>query len=161
MELQVIKGMVIAAKLANKFMGGALENNRAEIQIGDVNLVIYSAGGNEVVISPTSMEMWYDPIHVEGTVEGVFDAIGEMLKEAVEDDEDSPYRYEFPNLECLVEYIEKETGVVANEHPKCYTKEWDGIMEFDEFKIVFFGPYHGTVYVPEDYKLNFVLKELP
>lgn len=161
MELQVIKGMVIAAKLANKFMGGALEDNRAELQIGDVNLVIYSAGENEVVISPTSMEMWYDPIHVEGTLETVFDAIGEMLKEAVEDDEDSPYRYEFPNLECLIEYIEKETGVIANEHPKCYTKEWDGIMEFDEFKIVFFGPYHGTVYVPEDYKLNFVLHELP
>ena len=67
---------------------------------------------------------------------------------------------DFKNLEELIKYIEKETGAIAGNSPKQYTTEnWDGIMEFEEFKIFFFGPYDGVVCVPEDYELIFRLNE--
>ena len=161
--MDIIKGLIMAARLMNKEVTGALEDDRAQFQIGDVHLNIYEGGPDEgqVTITPTSMDMWYQPFYVEGTLESVFYAVVDMIDETAVDYEDSLCRQMFPNLECLVEYIEKETGVVAEEHPKCYTEKWNGIMEFQEFKIIFFGPYHGTVYVPEDYKLNFILNELP
>lgn len=159
--MKIIEGLIMAARLTNKNIKGHLEDDRAEFQIGDINLNIYAGGKNEVVIAPTCMDMWRQPLLVEGTIESVFYDIVDMIDESAVDYEDSSYRQWFPNLESLVEYIEKETGVVANEHPKQYTEEFAGVMEFDEFKIVLFGPYHGTVYVPEDYQLNFVLDELP
>lgn len=67
---------------------------------------------------------------------------------------------DFKNLEELIKYIEKETGAIAGNNPKQYTtKNWDGVMEFEEFKIFFFGPYDGVVCVSEDYELTFKLDE--
>ena len=159
--MEIIQGLIMAARLTNKEVKGHLEDDRAEFQIGDINLNIYGSKKNEVVIAPTCLDMWRMPLRVEGTIESVFYDIVNMIDESAVDYEDSPYRQWFPNLEYLVEYIEKETGAVANEHPKRYTEECAGVIEFEEFKVVLFGPYHGTVYVPEDYKLNFVLGELP
>lgn len=159
--MEIIKGLIMTARLANKNIQGHLEDDRAEFQIGNINLNIYGGKKNEVIIAPTCLDMWAEPLRADGTIESVFYDIVDLIDESAVDYEDSPYRQWFPNLESLVKYIEKETGVVANEHPKHYTEESAGVIEFEEFKVVLFGPYHGTVYVPKDYQLNFVLDELP
>ena len=159
--MDIIKGLLIAARLTNKDIKGALEDDRAEFQIGDVHLDIYEGGPEEgqVTITPTSVDMWYQPFYENGTLESAFYAIVDMIDETAVDYEDSLCRQMFLNLECLVEYIEKETGAIANEHPEKFYEGENYIYRFEEFDVVFFGPYHGTVYVPEDYRLNFVLDE--
>lgn len=159
--MKTIKGLIMAARLTNKEIKGALEDDRAQFQIGDVHLDIYEGEEKEgqVTIAPTSVEMWYQPFYVDGNLESVFRAIMRTVDDTAPDYIGSPCRQQFKNLECLIEYIKRETGVVANDRSKYYAEKYDGVMEFDEFKIIFFGPYHGTIYIPEDYTLNFVLHE--
>lgn len=157
--MEIIQGLIIAARLTNKDIRGSLEDNRAQFQIGDIHLDIYAGPKANVTITPTSKNMWCQPFHVEGTLESIFYAIVDIIDETAVNYEDSPCRQMFPDIECLVRFIEKETGAITNEHPEKFYEGENYIYRFDEFDIVFFGPYHGTVYVPEDYKLNFVLDE--
>lgn len=159
--MKTIKGIIMAARLTNKDIHGCLEDDRAQFQIGDIHLDIYEGGKEkgQVTIAPTSKEMWYQPFYAEGSLESVFLSIMRTADDTAPDYTGSPCRQQFKNLEHLVEYIKRETGVVANDRPKYHPERYDGVMEFDEFKIILFGPYHGTVYIPEDYKLNFVLDE--
>lgn len=159
--MKTIKGLIMAARLTNKEINGYLEDDRAKFQIGDIYLDIYEGGKKErqVTIAPTSKEMWHQPFYVKGNLESVFHTIMRTVDDTAPDYIGSPCRQQFKNLEHLIEYIKIETGVVANDRPKYRPERYDGVIEFDEFKIILFGPYHGTVYVPEDYKLNFVLDE--
>lgn len=159
--MKIIEGLIMAARLMNKDITYRLEINYAEFKIGDITLDIYVKDENIVMVTPTCENMWGQPLYIEGTVGSVFSDILDMVNESDVDSENSPYRQRFSNLESLVKYIEKETGAIAGEHPKRYIEECADVIEFEEFKIVLFGPYHGTVYAPEDYQLNFVLDELP
>lgn len=159
--MKIIEGLIMAARLANKDITYRLETDYAEFKIGDITLDIYVKDENIVMVTPTCENMWGQPLYVEGTVGSVFSDILDMVNESDVDCENSPYRQRFSDLKSLVKYIEKETGVIAGEHPKCYIEECADVIEFEEFKVVLFGPYHGTVYAPEDYQLNFVLDELP
>lgn len=159
--MKIIEGLIMAARLANKDITYRLEIDYAEFKIGDITLDIYNGNENEAMVTPTCENMWGQPLYIEGTVRSVFYDILDMVNESDVDCENSPYRQRFSNLESLVEYIEKETGAITGEHPKRYTEECAGVIEFEEFKVVLFGRYHGTVYAPEDYQLNFVLDELP
>lgn len=85
--MELIKGLILYAKLTGRDIECSLSDEEARFDIGDVNVTIYQWNDNRILVSICSEDLQYESFKTDGRLEPIFKTIISIIKNLEDDDE--------------------------------------------------------------------------